>query len=213
MKIQTNKLRANDYNPNQMTKDEFKEFVSEVQHLKRLPKPIVVLPDYTIIDGEHAWRAAQKIGLKKVECEILSVDNFEAMRQTYKRNQHGTHNKILLGRMFKRMQKEKNLSIRKLAKQIEISESAIRTAFMYTRAVKLRKAYARDDDVESEIADLSGYQINLYNHLPEIIANLWLDDGGDPSRLYEPICHHVKGRLREAEMQRINRDYAISTDG
>jgi len=39
--LATNKLRPNDYNPNRTTDSEFAEFVAEIKHLGRLPKPIV----------------------------------------------------------------------------------------------------------------------------------------------------------------------------
>ena len=67
---------------------------------------------YLIVDGEHGWRAATKAGFQAIPCEIIEADDFEAMRQTYKRNQHGTHAPILLGKFFKRMMEEKGLSQR-----------------------------------------------------------------------------------------------------
>src|SRR5690606_29130015 len=91
-------IKPNDYNPNRMTDDEFAELVAEVRHLGRLPKPVVVRPNgdgYVIVDGEHGWRAAQEVGLPEITCEVIEVDDFEAMRQTYKRNQHGQHNPVL----------------------------------------------------------------------------------------------------------------------
>ena len=108
------KICPNDYNPNRMTDEEFAELVVEVRHLGRLPKPVVVRPGangaHVIVDGEQSWRAAIQIGLDEVQVEIVEVDDFEAMRQTYKRNQHGTHNPVLLGRMFTRMMKARKLS-------------------------------------------------------------------------------------------------------
>src|SRR5262245_31921214 len=101
--IPTDSLRPNSYNPNRMEPDEFQELLTEVNHLGRLPKPVVVRPNgegYLIVDGEHGWRAAKAAGLPSVPCEVIDADDFEAMRQTYKRNQHGTHHPALLGRMF-----------------------------------------------------------------------------------------------------------------
>ena len=196
--LPTNKLRPNDYNPNCMTEAEFAEFVAEVRHLGRLPKPVIVCPgnngDYTIIDGEHGWKAACEVGLKEIPCELMEVDDFEAMRQTYKRNQHGTHNKILLGKMFQRMMKEKGLSLRKLAKQITVSEGTIRNAIEYVKALKVRNSYAHEGDSEAKITTLALRQVRIVNRLPKTIANLWLDGGADvdmlPARgdFYEAAC-------------------------
>ena len=117
-------LHANDYNPNRMSGDGWAEFVAEVRHLGRVPKPIVVRPkgaEYLIVDGEHAWRAAKEIGLALVSCEVIEADDFEAMRQTYKRNLHGSDDPVSLGRMFRRMLDERRLSQRALAQEIAVS--------------------------------------------------------------------------------------------
>ena len=132
-------LSPNDYNPNRMNDDEFAELVSEVVHLGRIPKPIVVRPNgkgYVIIDGEHGWRAAKEVGLGEIPCEVLDVDDFEAMRQTYKRNQHGQHNPVLQGVMFKRMMAESGISQRELAKDMEVSEGTVRNSLEYVKALE-----------------------------------------------------------------------------
>jgi ParB family chromosome partitioning protein len=101
-------LVPNGYNPNHMSAGEFDEYVAEVEHLGRLSKPIVVRRQnhgkFEIVDGEHGWRAAKKLGFDEVSCEVLeNVDDFEAMRQTFKRNRGGHDNPVLLGRMFREM--------------------------------------------------------------------------------------------------------------
>ena len=101
-------LAPNGYNPNHMSDKEFAEYLAEVKHHGHLSKPIVVrrLNDgkFEIIDGEHGWRAAKKLGFDEVLCENLGdVDDLEARRQTYKRNRGGQDNPVLLGRMFREM--------------------------------------------------------------------------------------------------------------
>ncbi|MHC4402228.1 MAG: ParB/RepB/Spo0J family partition protein [Planctomycetota bacterium] len=143
--IPVDRVRPNNYNPNRMTEEEFAELVAEVRHLGRLPKPVVVRPDgddFQIVDGEHGWQAAKEAGLPEITCEVIEADDFEAMRQTYKRNQHGTHNQVLLGKMFQQMMAERGLSHRKLAEDIGISEGAIRNALEYAKAAEVRNDYA-----------------------------------------------------------------------
>ena len=144
--LPTDRIHANDYNPNHMSDEAFAELVAEVRHLGRLPKPVVVRPDgasYVIIDGEHSWRAARETGLAKVSCEVIDADDFESMRQTYKRNRHGNDDSVRLGRMFRQMVDARDLSQRALAKEIEVSEGTIRNALVYAEATDMRNGYAQ----------------------------------------------------------------------
>ena len=71
--LPTNSILPNDYNPNRMSPDEFAELVTEIRHLGRLPKPIVVVPSvkgYMIVDGEHGWRAAREVGLETLQPKL-----------------------------------------------------------------------------------------------------------------------------------------------
>ena len=131
--IAIDRIQPNDYNPNEMTDDEFEECKNEVQHLGTIPKPVIVRPHngvFIIVDGEHNWRAARDLDFTSVPCEVLEIDDLEAMRQTYKRNMHGTFNPSKLGEMFKRAIEKSELSQRELAKQYEVSEGTVRNALM-----------------------------------------------------------------------------------
>jgi ParB/RepB/Spo0J family partition protein len=183
IQIDINNLRPNNYNPNEMTGDEFSELTKELQHLGRLPKPVVVRKDgedcFIIVDGEHNWRAAKEVGLKELACEIIDVDDLEAMRQTYKRNQHGTHNPLKLGRMFASMMETGKLSLRALAEKVEVSEGTIRNALEYVKATEKWKDYP--------FVKLTVRQIRYYNRLPERVAKAWLMCGGNVLTLWKPF--------------------------
>ena len=63
-------------NPNRMTQAAFDQYKSEVERLRRPPKPIVVRQlgnHYQIVDGEHGWRAARSLGITKVLCEVIEA--------------------------------------------------------------------------------------------------------------------------------------------
>lgn len=193
MMLPVSSLFANTYNPNEMSDEEFAELVAEVRHLERLPKPVVVRPHgdrYVIVDGEHGWRAAGEAGLTEVVCEVIEVDDFEAMRQTFKRNQHGTHDPVRLGRMFQRMKVTRRLSQRRLAKAVGVSEGTIRNAVVYAEAANLRNRYAQsqDDELESNESEMSGLSVRQVRHfvnLPATIANLWVNAGADVRALWD----------------------------
>ena len=189
--ILTALLRPNDYNPNVMTDDEFGELVAEVRHLGRLPKPVVARPNgdgYVIVDGEHGWRAAREVGLTEVPCEVIAADDFEAMRQTYKRNQHGTHNPVQLGRMFRQMMEARGLSQRALAEEVHVSEGTIRNALEYAKAADVRNGYAFDK--------LTLKQVRYFNRLPPKLANVWLHFGAQVKDLWRVKTDE---EVREAE--------------
>jgi len=193
--LPTGQLQPNSYNPNRMAKAEFAELVEEVRHLGRLPKPVIVRPSedgYQIVDGEHGWRAAVEVGLAEIPCEVVEVDDFEAMRQTYKRNQHGTHDRVALGRMFRSMMDGRGSSNRELAKEINVSEGTVRNALLFAEAAQLRNGYALARDAapwspenDTHFKALTVRQARLYVALPEDIRDRWLnafcpDDWGMP---------------------------------
>jgi ParB/RepB/Spo0J family partition protein len=172
-------IDPNNYNPNRMTDEEFAEYVTEVRRLGRIPKPIVVRPigsRYEIVDGEHAWRAANEVGFDEVLCEIVEADDFEARRQTLKRNQHGTHDALAEGLMLQEMLELRQLSRRGLADELNISEGTIRNRLGYVEALELRNAYAGADH-QNEIRKMSLRQIDTYLSLPEELRDRWCDAG------------------------------------
>jgi ParB/RepB/Spo0J family partition protein len=197
--LPTEQLKANNFNPNEMTDKEFNEYVADVRRRGKLPKPIVVrrVGDiYEIVDGEHGWRAAKEIGMKDVPCEIVVADDYTARLETLKRNQHGTHNKVLEGRMFEDMKQSRDLTNVQLANDIQISESTVRNSLAYARAAARRAEYltrksadeesrngcdsvSATESADREIAGMKVRDVATYLALPDGIADIWLDLGGD----------------------------------
>jgi ParB/RepB/Spo0J family partition protein len=180
-------LDSNDYNPNELTAAQFAELVAEVRRLERPPKPVIVRScgnRWLIVDGEHGWRAAREAGLTEVLCEVVEADDFESMRQTFKRNQHGTHHPVRLGRMFLTMMEARSLSQRELASTIDTSEGTVRNAVAYATAAGLRNGYAAEsgiseEDAELAIARLTVRQVRAYVGLPAPVRDIWLNAGAD----------------------------------
>ena len=56
-------LHANDYNPNKVSEDNLKLLTQSIL-TNGWPLPIVVRPDYTIIDGFHRWTVAGREPLR-----------------------------------------------------------------------------------------------------------------------------------------------------
>ena len=184
--LPVNEIRANSYNPNEMTQEEFDQYKQEVKRLGRIPKPCVVrrLEDgsFEIIDGQHSWMVATELGMETIDCVIVEVDDFEAMTQTYKRNRGGKDNPVKLANMFVDMKKVRKLSTKKLAAEIGIPEATIRSNLDYLKVLKSRNRCAGGDR-EEEVSDLTRSQVRTFNSLPDLIANKWLDAGGYKSDL------------------------------
>lgn len=95
--VDRDKLRANDYNPNKVSEENLKLLVQSIE-TNGWTLPIVVRPDYTIIDGFHRWTVAGREPLRtklkgKVPVVIVEhTDSAEDMYGTITHNRaRGTH--------------------------------------------------------------------------------------------------------------------------
>lgn len=95
--VDRDKLHANDYNPNKVSEENLQLLIQSIQ-TNGWTLPIVVRPDYTIIDGFHRWTVAGREPLRtllgnKVPVVIVShTDEAEDMYGTITHNRaRGTH--------------------------------------------------------------------------------------------------------------------------
>jgi ParB-like chromosome segregation protein Spo0J len=95
--VDRNKLKANDWNPNKVTKQNL-ELLTQSILTNGWTLPIVVRPDYTIIDGFHRWTVAgQEPLLSMLDGKVPVVivehqDKAEDMYGTVTHNRaRGTH--------------------------------------------------------------------------------------------------------------------------
>lgn len=95
--VDREKLRANDYNPNKVSEDNLQLLTQSIL-TNGWTLPIVVRPDYTIIDGFHRWTVAGREPLKtilggKVPCVIVDhADHDDDIFGTITHNRaRGTH--------------------------------------------------------------------------------------------------------------------------
>ena len=75
--VDRDKLKANDYNPNKVSEDNLKLLVQSIL-TNGWTLPIVVRPDYTIIDGFHRWTVAGREPLKTMlggKVPVVKVDH------------------------------------------------------------------------------------------------------------------------------------------
>jgi hypothetical protein len=83
--VAPSELKPNTYNPNRETEDEFLMLLASMRE-DGFTTPILCLPDGTIIDGEHRWRAAQELGLEKVPVVKVSMGDAQRKIATMRHN-------------------------------------------------------------------------------------------------------------------------------
>lgn len=95
--VDRTKLRANDYNPNVVNEDNLALLIQSIL-INGWTLPIVVRPDYTIIDGFHRWTVSgrepllSKLGGKVPVVIVDHKDRAEDMYGTITMNRaRGTH--------------------------------------------------------------------------------------------------------------------------
>lgn len=95
--IPTDKIMANDYNPNKVATPEMKLLKKSIQE-DGYTQPIVVIYDdkqglYIVVDGFHRYRLAKEdFKLEEVPCTIIEKDIKNRMASTIRHNRaRGTH--------------------------------------------------------------------------------------------------------------------------
>lgn len=95
--VDREKLKANDYNPNKVSEDNLKLLTQSIQ-TNGWTLPIVVRPDYTIIDGFHRWTVAGREPLRSRlggKVPVVIVEHTDAADDVYGTITHnrarGTH--------------------------------------------------------------------------------------------------------------------------
>lgn len=65
-------LKPNEYNPNEMSGEQFQSLVDDLKENGFVGQPIVVNENHTIIDGQHRWEAAKFLGFEKVPVVVFN---------------------------------------------------------------------------------------------------------------------------------------------
>ena len=121
--VDRNKLRPNDYNPNKVIQENLKLLTQSIL-TNGWTLPIVVRPDYTIIDGFHRWTVAGteplysmldgKVPVVKVSHEDQSEDIYGTVTHNRAR---GTHLLEPMKAIVKRLLGE-GKSVQEIGKQL-----------------------------------------------------------------------------------------------
>ena len=121
--VDRNLLHPNDYNPNKVSKENLKLLTQSIL-TNGWTLPIVVRPDYTIIDGFHRWTVSGEeplLSMLNGKVPVVIVDHKDKSEDIYGTVTHnrarGTHLLEPMKAIVKRLMDE-NKSVDEISKQL-----------------------------------------------------------------------------------------------
>ena len=160
--VDREKLHANDYNPNHVVEDNLQLLIQSIL-TNGWTLPIVVRPDYTIIDGFHRWTVAGREPLKtmlggKVPVVIVDHQGDESadVYGTITHNRaRGTHLLEPMKAIVKKLMDE-GKTVKEIGKQLG----------MKPEEVFRLSGFTREEFLNLMTKDASGYsQAVVYTHV------------------------------------------------
>ena len=157
--VDRDKLRANDYNPNVVSEQNLELLVQSIL-TNGWTMPIVVRPDYTIIDGFHRWTVSgreplnSKLGNKVPVVIVDHKDEAEDMYGTITHNRaRGTHQlepmKAIIRKLF-----DEGKTTKEICKQLGMRPEEVFRLSDFGREVFLKLMINND---RTENINISGY--------------------------------------------------------
>lgn len=136
--VDREKLKPNDYNPNVVIEENLELLIRSIL-TNGWTLPIVVRPDYTIIDGFHRWTVAGREPLKSKlggKVPIVIVDHEDESKNIYGTVTHnrarGTHLLEPMKKIIKRLL-DQGKSIKEIGEQLGMKEEEIFRLSDFTR--------------------------------------------------------------------------------
>ncbi len=128
--VDRDKLRPNDYNPNKVSKENLKLLTQSIL-TNGWTLPIVVRPDYTIIDGFHRWTVAGEEPLRSMldgKVPVVTVSHEDQSEDIYGTVTHnrarGTHLLEPMKAIVKRLLDE-GKTVQEIGKQLGMKPEEI----------------------------------------------------------------------------------------
>jgi len=104
-KVDIGFLKPNAYNPNRQTEDDFELLCRSIEE-DGFTQPVLALRDGVIIDGEHRWRAAQKLGFTEIPVVFVDMTPEQMRIATLRHNRaRGTEDVELTSSLLRDLEK------------------------------------------------------------------------------------------------------------
>lgn len=107
LKIQylgVNEIAPNNYNPNRQDPKDFELLLRSIED-DGFTQPVIVTKENLIVDGEHRWRAAKVLGMKKIPVVQVDMEAEQARISTIRHNRaRGVHDVELEVEILKELQ-------------------------------------------------------------------------------------------------------------
>ena len=150
--VDRDRLKANDYNPNKVSRENLKLLTQSIL-TNGWTLPIVVRPDYTIIDGFHRWTVSgqepllTKLGGKVPVVKVAHTDKADDIYGTITHNRaRGTHLLEPMKAIVKRLLNE-GKSVQEIGRQLG----------MRPEEVFRLSDFSRDDFLRMMTEGVAGY--------------------------------------------------------
>lgn len=150
--VERDLLKPNDYNPNKVSKENLKLLTQSIM-TNGWTLPIVVRPDYTIIDGFHRWTVAGEEPLKSLlgnKVPIVVVAHEDESEDIYGTV---THNRARGTHLLEPM---KNI-VKKLLEQGKTVEEIGKQLGMRPEEIFRLSPFTKDDFLEMMTKGVNGY--------------------------------------------------------
>jgi ParB-like chromosome segregation protein Spo0J len=103
--VEIGRCKPNSYNPNRQSDDEHELLMRSIRE-DGFTQPIVVANDYTIVDGEHRWRAAATLGMTEIPVVVVPMEAAQARIATLRHNRaRGSEDLMLTAEVLRDLQK------------------------------------------------------------------------------------------------------------
>lgn len=154
--VDRDKLKPNDYNPNKVSRDNL-DLLKQSILTNGWTLPIVVRPDYTIIDGFHRWTVSgeeplkTKLGNKVPVVIVAHSDKAEDMYGTITHNRaRGTHLLEPMKAIVKELMSE-NKSVKEISKQLGMKPEEIFRLSDFSKEEFISLMVKKDEYSKAEI--------------------------------------------------------------